>query len=189
MATLDKDETIFIVRRNFISRKEAICYEGESCEKETEDEKEKVRFRKRGIMKYLRRNLFLVVMVILLFPLVVLAYDNLPTTPEDVGGFVGWFTQNVQTLSGAGALAIVAFVLTCLIGIFKLTPLQKYWDKLGKWKVIIPLVLGAIAELIINFPNPFTWQGLITVIIAGVTGSGALAIAINQVWKNLFKTT
>jgi Sec-independent protein translocase protein TatA len=127
-----------------------------------------------------------VLITVLLFPILLLGYENLGTTPEDVGGFITWFTTNAKTLPGAGGLAITAFILTCLLGIFKLTPLRKYWDKLGKWKVVIPLVLGAVAELIINFPSPFTWQGLLTVFIAGVTGSGALAIAINQVWKKIF---
>lgn len=135
-----------------------------------------------------RISIICTMVMIFLMPLIALAYENLPATPDDVGGFVSWFTQTVQTLPGTGALIIVAFVLTAMIGIFKLTPLQKYWDKLGKWKVVIPLVLGAVAELVLNFPSPFTWQALITVVMSGITGSGALAIAINQLYKNLFKT-
>lgn len=137
----------------------------------------------------MKKILFILAMLI---PVVVLAQTATPlptpilNPPVETGEFIGWFFSSIKTLSGASATLIIAFILTVLIGLFKLTPLKTFWDKLGKWKFVVPLALGAIVEIIMNLPNPFTWGAFAGQLIAGAFGTGTVAIALKTIWSQLF---
>jgi hypothetical protein len=112
-------------------------------------------------------------------------YDNLPAQDGDMGG---WFMSLVEMIKNWGSLGwhgIVAAMIVLVIGLTKISFIKVYWDKLGAWKFVIPLALGAVAELILNFPKPFQWGTFIGVIITGIGGSGALSIAVHHIFDKL----
>jgi hypothetical protein len=128
-------------------------------------------------MKKLWLLLFLV-----LVPMLCFGYDNLVSPPEDLGQFVTWFFAQAGSVKGQGMTLIIAFGLTALLGVFKYfsTAFKTAFDKLGNWKFIIPIVVGASAELILNLPQPVTLIGVVTTIITGASGIGAVSIAIHH---------
>jgi len=108
--------------------------------------------------------------------------------PADSSNYIQWFFDSIKSLKGATANLIIAFVLSALIGAMKMPAIikLKFWDKLGKWKFTIPLILGAIVALLIVWPTPFSWASLVQIIVAGAIGNGGLAIAIREIIRQFF---
>lgn len=123
--------------------------------------------------------------MLLIVPCLLFGYENLTPAPEGLGDFFSWLFSTVKTVQGQGWTVMTAFVLTGIVGLFKLTPLKIYFDKLGKWKFILIMALGAGAELLFNIPRPFTFSGVISVIITGASGTGALSIAFHHIIDKL----
>lgn len=134
-------------------------------------------------MKFLEMFLLVIVLLVLAIPLALFGYDPLTLPPDDISGFLGWLASGAQNLKGSSSTLIIAFVLSAIIGIFKLTPLSTWFEKLGKWRFIIPISLGGIAELLINWPAPFAFGSLVTILVSGIVGPGALAIAVYHALK------
>jgi hypothetical protein len=139
------------------------------------------------------KKVYWIFFLFLLLPLLAIAQTVTPTPippllnpPTDTGEFIGWLFSSVKSLSGASSTLIIAFVLTVIIGAFKLTPLIKYWDKLGKWKFTVPLLLAAVVEVLMNMPKPFAWGAFISQLIVGAFGTGTVAIALKTIWNQLF---
>jgi len=131
--------------------------------------------------------MWLLLILFLLIPFMLFGYDPITQPPEDMGQFISWFMNNVGGVGAHGANYVIAFICTVLIGILKsITPLKPIWDRLGKWKMTIPIILGAIGEVALNFPSPFAWSGFFQMLIVGATGAGAVSIALHHVWAGLF---
>lgn len=124
------------------------------------------------------------VLFILMIGLDVMAYTNITPPPETVDGFIKWFFSEAKSMNGAGLTVIIAFSMTVILGLFKFTPLKPVWDKLGNWKFVIPMAAGAIGEVALNWPSPFSWAILATQIVTGATGTGLLAVAFHHVADN-----
>lgn len=140
-------------------------------------------------MLTLRKRLPLYVAIsfitMLMLTAVAWAYDNLPEQSGDLGAWFQALVDMIKNHADLGWRGLTAGSIVLLIGISKFTFVKPYWDKLGAWKFAIPLALGAIGELILNFPVPFQWGTFISVIITGVAGSGALSIAIHHIMDKL----
>jgi len=119
-------------------------------------------------------------LLLLFLPLFCFGYENLPETPTDLNSFSQWFFSSIP-VKGAGWIVITGFVLTLLVGITKLTPLKAIFDKLGSWKFVLIMILGALAELIINFPTPFTLAGFLNIVATGALGTGSVSIAFHHI--------
>lgn len=121
-------------------------------------------------------------LILFLLPLLCFGYTNFTDPPADVGPFITFFFDRVPALKGMGVVAIIGFVLTLFVGILKMNGWFKtQFDKWGKWKFILIMILGAIAELCINWPTPFTLAGFLNIIATGALGSGAVSIAFHHV--------
>lgn len=113
-------------------------------------------------------------------------YTDLPVAPsDDLSTLISYVFSQGKIVLGQGTTAIIAFVITILIAISKLTSIKPIFDKLGSWKFIIPLALGAIAEIVFNLPKPFTWSAFIAILVQGVTGIGAVSIAVHHIWDQI----
>ncbi len=130
------------------------------------------------------KSLFL--FFIILFPVLCFSYDNFVAPPEDTTSFVQWFFSSFPA-SGAGWMVITGFVLTLIVGVLKLTSLKSWFDKLGSWKFAFIMILGAVAELVINLPSPFTWSGFLNIVATGALGTGSISIAIHHILDNFIK--
>ena len=122
---------------------------------------------------------------LLLIPVLSFGYTIFDAPPEDPVAFIKWAFNSITSFRGASASVITGTSITILLWIFNYFKTKVFMEKLGEWKFIIPLVLGAIAELVFNFPDPFTWSALISVIVAGASMNGALAIAIHHTGKRI----
>lgn len=129
---------------------------------------------------------FGVLATLILLPAIAFAqvtYTDLPVAPsDDLGTLITYIFSQGKIVMGQGTTAIIAFIITILIAITKFTFLKPIFDKLGNWKFIIPITLGAIAEILFNIPKPFTWTAFITILVQGITGIGAVSIAVHHVW-------
>jgi hypothetical protein len=117
---------------------------------------------------------------LLLVPVICLGYDNVVAPPEDPAGFASWFFPGTSAIKGQGHLVVVAFILTTAIGIIKMTPLKTLFDKLGSWKSIIVAILGAIAELFLNWPSPATFNNIMTIFLTGAAGTGMISSGLHH---------
>lgn len=126
---------------------------------------------------------FLLLFVLFLVPLMCFGYDNLVSPPEDLGELLKMFFSQAGSVKGQGITILIAFGLTTLLGLFKYFSItfKIVFDKLGNWKFILPLILGAVAELLLNLPKPVTLAGFITTLITGISGVGALSIFFHHV--------
>ena len=125
--------------------------------------------------------------LMVLFPMFAFSYDNLTEAPEGIGEFLAWAFANAKPAFGAGAASATAFVCTVLLGISKFTPLKPVFDKLGNFKFIIPMILGAVAELALNFPTPFSVKALVIMLYTGAMGTGTAAIAFHHIADKFIK--
>lgn len=128
---------------------------------------------------------FLIVLCLFFVSSLAYAYEVLQPAPDDIVGFVSWIMQQVDAMKTGNWQVITAIVVAGLLGIFKFASksFAAQMEKLGNWQFVIPVVLGAIGELILNFPHPFQWMEVIPVIIAGGTSTGLMAVAVYHIHK------
>lgn len=94
-------------------------------------------------------------------------------------------SQAAELVTSLGSLPMpmkVASIMTLLISVWKLSPLQPYWDKLGKFKVFVAPVLG-LGYAIFSV-DPFTLANLLQQAIS----VSAMSIALHEV-LDVAKTT
>lgn len=121
-----------------------------------------------------------ILFLLIIFPVMCLGYTNFSGPPEDTSGFLNWFFASMPT-AGSGWMIITAFAMTVVIGILKLTKLKTFFDKFGNWKFLLVMFIGAVVELIMNLPSPFTWSGFLNIIATGALGTGSISIAFHHV--------
>jgi hypothetical protein len=122
---------------------------------------------------------------LLILPVCLFAYELLSVPPEDPAEFISWAFAVITSFKGASASVIVGGSITILLWIFNYFKTKTFMDRLGNWKFIIPIGLGAIAELCFNFPETFTWSALLAVLSKGATMNGAIAIALHHTCKRI----
>jgi hypothetical protein len=121
----------------------------------------------------------------LLIPVYLSAYEVLSLPPDDPIEFLQWAFVTITSFKGASVSIIVGCSITILLWIFNYFKTKTFMDKLGKWKFVVPIGLGALAELCFNFPAPFTWSNLVAVIVKGASMNGAVAIALHHTCKRI----
>lgn len=127
----------------------------------------------------------LLVPVICLAQTATVAYVNVANPPDDIGAFINWLFTSAGAVKGHGSMAISALIITVLMGILKMTALKSLFDKLGNYKIIVPMALGAIAELLTNYPSPATLATVLSVIVTGASGTGLISVAYHHALDNL----
>ena len=124
--------------------------------------------------------MFLFVSTLILFSFNALAYTVLQPAPGEVVPWIQWLMSEVGSVKGQGWPLMVALGLWALVGVTKFTFLKKYFDKLGKYKFLVPLLGGALAEVFFNLPQPFSFSALIAMFVAGAGQQGLLAVAFHH---------
>lgn len=114
------------------------------------------------------------------FPLTAFAYV-VSEVPSEIGPWFQWLITEIGNAKGQGWYVILGISIWALVGICKFSILKTYFDKLGKWKFTIPIVLAVFADLFVNFPNPFTWGALLSVLVTSAGSGGTLAIAFHHI--------
>lgn len=122
---------------------------------------------------------------LLIIPVYLSAYEVLNLPPDDPIEFLQWTYATVTSFKGASVSIVVGSSITILLWIFNYFRTKEYMDRLKEWKFIIPIGLGALAEICFNFPEQFTWNTLIAVIVRGASMNGAVAIALHHTCKRI----
>jgi hypothetical protein len=120
---------------------------------------------------------------LLLFASSAYAYTVLGEVPGDPLEWIKWAYTQVLSAKASSSAVKVGLLLWALIGLSKFTSLKKYFDKLGKWKSALPLVLGATAELLYNMPDKAGVSSIFAVLLAGASGSGLISVAWHHIVK------
>jgi hypothetical protein len=109
-------------------------------------------------------------------------YETIPAEPSDFNSLIEMVMSAFSAFK-AGSIGMgVGLVITVLLGLMKMVPMLKgMFDKLGAWKFVIPMILGAIAEIAFNLPSDISFSAVMSLVIKGVQANGMVAIAFHHI--------
>jgi hypothetical protein len=116
-------------------------------------------------------------------------YDTIPAEPSDFNAVVEMVMAAFSAFK-AGSIGMgVGLIITLILGLMKMIPaLKNAFDKLGAWKFIIPMALGAIAEIAFNLPSDLSFAAVVSLVVQGVQANGLVAIAFHHIISQFKKS-